>query len=1023
MIEPNSYGTVATVSKSSLNFREKSDSASRKRSYHPFQMLIILSISIASLSYVMFSGDSFTPKLGLDLQGGTSIILQPQTADIKKISADSVAQAISILRQRIDAVGVSESQITAEGSGATTKITISVPGKTRRELVALVGQTAKLSIRPVLFATGALVAGKDISFPDYIDSKSRESFRALDCKSEIASSSDDPTKPLFSCDQGKSTKFILGPSKVEGSQVTSAQFSLDQSLGWITTINFNLVGQAYFGDLTTRIATLPPPRNQIAIVLDGKVVTAPRVDGPLTGGNVSIYGKFTRNYASELSNILKYGALPFSFKVDEVQQISASLGATQLRSGLLSGLLGLILISIYLFFYYRGLGVLAVGSLIIAFIITYELFVDLSRLIGLTLTLSGIAGAIVSIGVIADSFIVYFERVRDEIRMGSALKTALFRGWDRAKRTIWVADTVSLIAAFVLYFGTTGEVKGFAFTLGVTTFIDLFIVYCFTRPFLTLLANLDFFSNGHPLSGLSQASIGTVRNTFKKKRFSFEELGGKLFSGEVSLNIATRPKRWYLFSGALILIAGLSLGIFGLKLGIEFKGGSVNTVTTSTPSISKAQQILKSVGYSDQAVVQIIGRDQVRIETAELSNQMSIELTTALSKGFNVPLDTIDSKSVGPSWGAEISKKALEALLWFVLILCIYLAFVLEFKMAGAALIAVVHDVFITVGFYALVGLKVTPSAVIGFLTILGYSLYDSVVVFDKVRENLKLMVNRTPNEYRRIVNLALNQTLIRSLNTSIVAIIPIGSILLIGSFILKADTLKDISLALVIGQSIGTYSSIFIAAPILATLNRRNFGRNKSHVSLDSSFIPSQLSTKKETLFEFSSENFQMKRLTELDTPVFFKNFYGNENVWKRLWVDSKIPAQIDECKQLIKTKLSQLDKNSNFYFMSNSAGTEIDALLVVDHDSINSIVTLEPLFLAELSGIELVDRLKLMCKIFEDENIYKISVLISTAEYNQNNMESSGFDIEGVSKAARRVRDESRDDLVVLSRILSLP
>ena len=1001
-----------------LGLSDSNPGAGRKKTFRPLRSLIVLLILVMSLSYLVLSGESLQPKLGLDLRGGTTIVLEPQITEIGKITPESVTQAISILRQRIDGVGVAESEIRAEGSGSSTKIIVSVPGTTQRELVALVGQTAKLSIRPVLFTGSALSAAGTTVFPKYIDSKSRSSFDALDCTSEITSSMDDPTQYLFSCDEGKGTKYILGASKVEGSQVESAQFSLDNGMGWITTIIFDNVGQAYFGELTTKIAPLPSPQNQIAIVLDGKVVTAPRVDGPLTGGNVSIYGNFTREYASGLSNILKYGALPFSFEVSEVQQISASLGAAQLKSGIAAGLLGLLLISIYIFFYYRALGILAVGSLLVAFVITYEIFVALGSVIGLTLTLAGIAGAIVSIGVTADSFIVYFERVRDELRVGTSLQLSLIRGWAKARRTIWVADAVSLIAAVVLYFGTTGNVKGFAFTLGLTTIIDLVIVYFFTRPTLILLSKLTFFANGHRFSGLSQASLGTVNDSLKKKRFNFDEIGGRLFRGETSLNIVAKPKRWYIFSGVLIAISAVSLGISGLNLGLEFKGGSVNTVTTATPSTQKAQQVLSAVGYTEQAVVQLVGKDKVRIETSQLSNETANKLAVALAEEFKVPIDTIDSQSVGPSWGAEISKKAFFALIWFILILIVYLAFALEIRMAIAALIAVIHDVFITVGLYSLVGLKVTPAAAIGFLTILGYSLYDTVVVFDKVRENIKTMANRSLDEYKRVVNLALNQTLIRSLNTSIVAIIPIASILLVGGYLLEADTLKDISLALVIGQSIGTYSSIFIAAPGLVALNRKAFRQKRSFLSDNSMNLEKSLKVQVTTVkYEANFENSCFVQFTEKHIPVFFASLSNNPQAWDQLWIDSEIPKTVEECGRLVKKQVADRFNGASYYFLSNLEQNQIRGFYKVTTDMVNSEVVIELLTKPTNGAALLENTFKDLVKHFHEKSFYRVIYLLPENFFSAVEKDAVNTYKDGILREARLTRQAQRVDLIVLT------
>jgi preprotein translocase subunit SecD len=262
--------------------------------------------------------------------------------------------------------------------------------------------------------------------------------------------------------------------------------------------------------MTTRLTSLPAPQNQAAIVLDGLVYSAPRINEPINTGTAQITGNFTQIEAQDLSNVLKYGALPLAFDRGEVQQVSPSLGADQLRGGLIAGILGLALVIVYSMLYYRGLGIVSVGSLLVAASLALLAFLLLGETISFTLTLAGIAGAIVAIGITADSFIVYFERIRDEVREGKSLKSAVETGWIRARRTVIVADAVSMIAAIMLYFFAVGGVRGFAFTLGLTTLIDLIVVFFFTKPLVTVLARFAFFSNGHPLSGFSARSLGIV---------------------------------------------------------------------------------------------------------------------------------------------------------------------------------------------------------------------------------------------------------------------------------------------------------------------------------------------------------------------------------------------------------------------------------------------------------------------------------------------------------------------------------
>ena len=302
----------------------------------------------------------------------------------------------------------------------------------------------------------------------------------------------------------------------------------------------------------------------------------------------------------------------------------------------------------------------------------------------------------------------------------------------------------------------------------------------------------------------------------------FAGLGGRLYRGETSINIIGAKKRWYAISVIFILISAAALSLKGLALGIEFKGGSSFVVTTSNGSIEAARSAVKSAGYVGDPIVQTIGNEKIRIQTGVLSSAESNAIQESLAKTFNIAVDNIDAQNVGPSWGAEISKKALQGLIAFLIIIMIYLALTFEPKMALAAIVAVIHDVLITVGIYALIGFEVTPSTVIGFLTILGYSLYDTVVVFDKVRENTRAITGTGRFTYSQATNLAVNQTIVRSLNTSLIALLPVAAILFVGAGLLGAGTLKDLSLALFVGLITGTYSSIFIAAPILAQLRER---------------------------------------------------------------------------------------------------------------------------------------------------------------------------------------------------------
>ena len=455
-------------------------------------------------------------RLGLDLRGGTSVTLQPRASnDSNKITSEAIDQAVEIIRQRVNSLGVAESEVTAQGSGTNRQIVISVPGDSGRRVVDLAGQTAELRFRQVLAESSALGgAGTDTATPSSgVSPAINAQFAALDCTNPAnlqGTGADAPSDTIVACSREGASKYILAPAEVLGQQVSKATSGIDQqgASAWFVSLTFDGEGTKAFGALTSRVTSLPSPQNQVAIVLDGLVVSAPVINEAIPSGNAQITGSFTQTEAADLANVLKYGALPLAFDRGEVQQVSPTLGSDQLNAGLLAGFLGLGLVIIFSLIYYRALGFVSVSSLLVAAVLIYLLFLVLGETIGFTLTLAGIAGAIVAIGVTADSFIVYFERVRDEAREGRSLRTAVETGWARARHTIIVADMISLLAAVLLYFFAVGNVRGFAFTLGLTTIVDLIVVFMFTKPLLTIIARWKFFASGHPLSGFSDKSVG-----------------------------------------------------------------------------------------------------------------------------------------------------------------------------------------------------------------------------------------------------------------------------------------------------------------------------------------------------------------------------------------------------------------------------------------------------------------------------------------------------------------------------------
>lgn len=516
--------------------------------YRPGRSLLVFTSGLVGLLvWAFLPGENHSPKLGLDLRGGTQVILSPKVAAEQTLSQEQLNQTVAIIRQRVDGFGVAESEVTIQGSGGSAKIIVTIPGETSRTVVDQLKTTAQLNFRPViaidfgaLAPTASPTPAASVSespvidatpTPDSSASVAPESllppiqspdasgdfpdrFAALDCgTSEILKgATDDPSQYLITCEEDGFYKYVLAPADLVGTDIESATAGLPQqgAGGWQVELLMTTDGAKKFATSTQNLSAQQTPNDQFAIVLDGVVISAPSVNEPILGGSAVISGSFTAEEARALAQVLKYGALPVSLEVDEVQQISPTLGADQLRAGLIAGGFGLLLVIIYLLFYYRALGAVAVVSLFAAAAMTYFVFIILGRGIGFTLTLAGVAGAIVSIGITADSFVIYFERIRDEIREGKKLRSAVEQGWIRARRTILAADFVSLLAAAILFYLSVGSVRGFAFTLGLITFVDIAVSFLFTRSLVTKLASFKWMNKGSAMTGVSPTRLGVI---------------------------------------------------------------------------------------------------------------------------------------------------------------------------------------------------------------------------------------------------------------------------------------------------------------------------------------------------------------------------------------------------------------------------------------------------------------------------------------------------------------------------------
>jgi preprotein translocase subunit SecD len=534
-------------------------------------VVLILAIVGADLASPGKWSSNFRVHLGLDLTSGTTVALQAVKPGGGVPTQAEMQQAVQIMDNRVNGAGVTEAQVVQQGNniinisvpGQSAQAVVSKVSRTAelqfRQVLLIApnappattttsptpsastkaspSSSAKASPSPSASGAASPAASATPSpaptsatstwqqaqgDASLVSPLVKAQFDKLNCanpnwQQEVGYTKgqyDNPHLQIVSCDSAHN-KFVLDKAHVVGDMIASASATpeTNNASAWQVNLSFKSDGAKAFGDLTTQMydkyGTSGSPLDDLAVVLDGNVVSFPAINqGPITGGQAQITGSFSQNSATTLANQLSYGALPLSFHQQSVQSVSPELGRDQLTAGLIAAGLGLILVVLYLVLYYRGLALVAVCSLVIAALLAYLSVVVLGKYQGFALSLAGIAGLIVAIGITADSFVVYFERLRDEVRDGRSLRTAVERGWTRARRTILVSDTVSFLAAALLYYFAIGSVRGFAFTLGLITVIDVVVVFTFTKPMMTLLARTKFYGQGHPMSGLDPKRLG-----------------------------------------------------------------------------------------------------------------------------------------------------------------------------------------------------------------------------------------------------------------------------------------------------------------------------------------------------------------------------------------------------------------------------------------------------------------------------------------------------------------------------------
>src|SRR4051794_20674855 len=601
---------------------------------------------------------------------------------------------------------------------------------------------------------------------------------------------------------------------LSGQDITNPEQAYGPNNEPIVSFEFTGGGRESFQDVTRQIAQRGQAQaigpvgaeeaaalsGHFAVILDNEVKTRPiinfaenpdGIDGR-TGAQIS--GGFSSvTDAQDLATTLQIGALPINLKLISETQVSATLGSQALHEGIKAGIIGLSLVIIFLLLYYRFLGLIASVALGAYGVIFFALI----KLIPITLTLPGIAGLVLTIGVAADSNIVIFERIKEEVRAGRSMASAISAGYKRGISTIVDANVVTLLTAFILFVLATAGVKGFAFTLGVGTIVSLLTAVVFTQALLGSMSRSRLLRSPSVLGAGGQG-----------RRWHFDFMGAS---------------RWFFsISGLILLIGGFSLASNQLNFGIDFESGTRITAALEKPTDEEGvREALDSAGISGEEVQQVtdpnFGANVFQIQSHQLEPGEVHEAEAALVSKFGVDENGFDSTSVGPTFGQQVASSALKALIFSLLVICGYVALRFDPKFAVPVLIAIFHDILITAGVYSLTGKEVSSGTVAAFLTILGYSIYDTIIVFDRIRENVPRMPRAA---FSQIVNRSMSEVLTRSLATSFSTLLAVASLLIFGG-----ATLQDFAFAMLVGIASGTYSSIFIASPVLTAWKEREPG------------------------------------------------------------------------------------------------------------------------------------------------------------------------------------------------------
>jgi len=723
--------------------------------------------ALLTLLLVLFCLDSATPpekkiRLGLDLRGGTSFLLQLVPQNGQEITTDMLQQAVEVIRKRVDKFGVSEPVIAPQGTG---RILVQIPGLDPAQIQSTkeqLQQVAKLEFAEVHPNSEVLLAqidkGEAIIPPGYVI---KESVQTRDEKSV--------TERLL----------VRKQADLTGEHVTRAFATFDQQ-GWGVSLNLDSEGAKTFLDVTTELA---PHKGRLAILLDGKIQSAPAIrNGPIAGGQASITGNFKEKDARELASVLE-NPLRTPVTIEETRSVSPTLGADSIRAGVVSGIGGLALVMLFVFFYYRLAGLVALFGLLINIILLFGMM----SMFHFVLTLPGIAGIILTIGLAVDANVLLYERLREELAAGKSLGAAIDGAYSKAFSAIFDANATTLITAGILFWQATGPVRGFSVTLMLGIIASLFSAILFTRTAFRWMTKY---------AGLKRL---TMANLAPRHQFNF--LGKRVLAVFVSV---------VLIGGSIAFFAKRGADNFG----IDFRGGDLLVLDAQPAlSVSETRAALESLHLTEETIqLEQAGTQQMLAIRSAVDT--SSKILEKLKVSFPARKITVaQQEKVGAQIGLEFAKKALLALGLGMVGILVYVTLRFEFSFAVGALVALLHDVIITVGVFSLTGGELSLVMVGAILTIAGYSINDTIVVYDRIREGLR---NRTGGSVEALMNRSINETLGRTMLTGGLTLLSVASLFFFGGAVLK-----DFAFAILIGILVGTYSSVFVASPIVLWCSR----------------------------------------------------------------------------------------------------------------------------------------------------------------------------------------------------------